>query len=156
MSERCQIRTCPDASTINYIAYFSSLAQRSRVRHRSRRATEVAGRQIDLQATPDGRFSALRTTKRFDSFKSRRGEIATRGAASMLREQSVVYHPEELSLLGHILDQAIESLPATMRTPYHRTEIAKSLLASAATGERDPIKLELAAGMIDLNVSTAA
>src|SRR2546430_3211530 len=33
--------------------------------------------------------------------------IATRGAASMLRERSVVYYPEELSLLGRILDQAI-------------------------------------------------
>src|SRR3982074_2207286 len=46
-------------------------------------------------------------------------KIATRGAASMLRERSVVYDPEELSLLGHILDQAIASLPAAMRTPYN-------------------------------------
>jgi hypothetical protein len=73
----------------------------------------------------------------------------------MLREQCVVYYPEELSLLGHVLDQALESLPANMRTPYSRTEIAKSLLACAATGERDPIKLELAATM-NLKVSTAA
>jgi hypothetical protein len=73
----------------------------------------------------------------------------------MLREQNVVYYPEELSLLGHILDQALESLPAAMRTPCNRTEIAKSLLACAATGERDPIELELAAA-IDLKVSTAA
>jgi hypothetical protein len=34
----------------------------------------------------------------------------------MLREQSIVYYPEELSLLGHILDQVLESLPAAMRT----------------------------------------
>jgi hypothetical protein len=73
----------------------------------------------------------------------------------MLREQSVVYYPEELSLLGHILDQALESLPAATRTPYNRTEIAKSLLACAATGERDPIELERAA-TTDLKVSTAA
>jgi hypothetical protein len=73
----------------------------------------------------------------------------------MLRDRSVVYDPEELSLLGHILDQAIESLPATMRTPYIRTEIARNILARAATGERDPIELELAA-RIDLKVSTAA
>jgi hypothetical protein len=73
----------------------------------------------------------------------------------MLRERSVVYYPEELSLLGHILDQAIESLPATMRTPYNRTEIARNILACAATGERDPIELGLAA-TIDPKVFTAA
>jgi hypothetical protein len=73
----------------------------------------------------------------------------------MLRERSVVYYPEELSLLGHILDQAIESLPTAMRTSYNRTEIARNILACAAAGERDPIELELAA-RVDLKVSTAA
>jgi hypothetical protein len=73
----------------------------------------------------------------------------------MLREQSVVYFPEELSLLGRVLDQAIESLPASMRTPCNRTEIARNILARAADGERDPIELGLAATM-DLKVSTAA
>jgi hypothetical protein len=73
----------------------------------------------------------------------------------MLREQSIVYYPEELSLLGHILDQVLESLPVAMQTPHNRTEIAKILLACVATGERDPIKLTLAA-TIDLKVSTAA
>ena len=73
----------------------------------------------------------------------------------MLREQSIVYDPEELSLLGHILDQVLESLPVALRTPNNRTEIAKSLLACVATGERDPIKLKRAAA-IDLKVSTAA
>jgi hypothetical protein len=73
----------------------------------------------------------------------------------MLREQSIVYYPEELALLGRILDQALESLPVAMRTPYNRTEIAKSLLACVATGERDPIKLTLAA-TIGLKVYTAA
>ena len=73
----------------------------------------------------------------------------------MLRERSIVYYPEELSLLGNILDQAIESLPAAMRTPYNRMEIARNILACAATGERNPIELELAA-TIDLKVSTAA
>ena len=61
----------------------------------------------------------------------------------MLREQSIVYYPEELSLLGHILDQVLESLPVAMRTPYNRTEIARNILACAATDERDPIELEL-------------
>ncbi len=73
----------------------------------------------------------------------------------MLREQCVVYYPEELSLLGHILDQALKSLPANMRTPHSRMEVAKSLLACASAGERNPIKLELAATM-NLKASTAA
>jgi hypothetical protein len=73
----------------------------------------------------------------------------------MLREQSIVYDPEELSLLGRILDQVLESLPVAMRTPNNRTEVARSLLACLATGERDEIKLKLAA-TIDLKVSTAA
>ena len=73
----------------------------------------------------------------------------------MLREQNVVYYPEELALLGHILDQVLESLPSAMRTPYNRVEIAKSLLACVATGERDPNKLKRAA-TLDLKVSTAA
>ncbi len=43
----------------------------------------------------------------------------------MLRDQNVVYYPEELSLLGHALDQAVASLPTVMRTPYNRAEIAR-------------------------------
>ena len=37
----------------------------------------------------------------------------------MLREQGGVYYPQELSLLGDILDQVLESLPAgmTCRSP---------------------------------------
>ena len=73
----------------------------------------------------------------------------------MLRDQSVVYYPEELSLLGDILDQVVESLPTAMRTPCKRVQIAKNLLACAATGERGRIELELAA-TIDLKGSTAA
>ena len=63
----------------------------------------------------------------------------------MLSCQSGVYYPEELSLLGEVLDQAVESLPPNMRTPYNRVEIARNILACAATGERDPVELELAA-----------
>src|SRR4029079_5791373 len=73
----------------------------------------------------------------------------------MLRDQSVVYFPEQLSLLGDILDQVVESLPTAMRTPYNRVQIAKNLLACAATGERDRIELDMA-NIIDLKGSTAA
>jgi hypothetical protein len=73
----------------------------------------------------------------------------------MLPDQSAVYCPEELSLLGQILDQAVQSLPLSMRTPQYRTAIAKNILACAATGERDPIELRLAA-LINLKVTVAA
>jgi hypothetical protein len=63
----------------------------------------------------------------------------------MLPDQSAVYYPEELSLLGQILDQAVQSLPPSMRTPQNRAAIAKDILACAATGERDPIEIGLAA-----------
>jgi hypothetical protein len=73
----------------------------------------------------------------------------------MLPDQSAVYYPEELSLLERILDQAVQSLPLSMRTPQNRAAIAKNILACAATGERDPIELRLAA-LIDLKVTVAA
>jgi hypothetical protein len=63
----------------------------------------------------------------------------------MLPDQSAVYYPEELSLLGQILDQAVQSLPP----------IAKNILACVATGERDQIELRLAA-LINLKVTAAA
>jgi hypothetical protein len=65
----------------------------------------------------------------------------------MLRERSFVLDPEDLSLLGDVFDQALASLPTTMRSRARRAEIARNILASAATGERDPIELELAATM---------
>jgi hypothetical protein len=71
----------------------------------------------------------------------------------MLREQGAVFDPEELSLLGDVFDQAMASLPATMRTRANRAVIAKRILACAAAGERDPIELELAATM---NLTVAA
>jgi hypothetical protein len=69
--------------------------------------------------------------------------------------QGAVYEPEELLLLGQVLDKAIQSLPASMRTPRNRTEIARAILACAAMGERDPAELELAA-LINLKVTVAA
>jgi hypothetical protein len=73
----------------------------------------------------------------------------------MLPDQGAVYCPEELSLLGEVLDQVVQSLPRSMATPHNRAAIAKNILACAATGERDPDELRLAA-MIDLKVTVAA
>ena len=70
----------------------------------------------------------------------------------MSSNRSGVYNPEELSLLGLVLNQAVESLPTAMRTPGNRAEIARNILACAATGERDPIELESAA-LINLKIT---
>lgn len=73
----------------------------------------------------------------------------------MLPDQSARYYPEELSLLGQIPDQAVQSLPPSMRTPQYRAAVAKNILACAATGERDPIELRLAA-LNNLKITAAA
>ena len=65
----------------------------------------------------------------------------------MLSDNSAVYDPEELALLGRILDQVVQSLPPNLRTPYNRAALAKNILACASTGERDPDKLRRAALM---------
>jgi hypothetical protein len=65
----------------------------------------------------------------------------------MSSNRSVVYSPEDLALLGRVLDQAVKSMPPTMRTLSNRMEIAKNILACADAGERDPVQLELAALM---------
>ena len=65
----------------------------------------------------------------------------------MFSDRSTVYYPEELSLLGTILDQAVQSLPPDLRTPFDRAALARNMLACAATGERDPDKLRRAALM---------
>jgi hypothetical protein len=53
----------------------------------------------------------------------------------MLREQTAVYDPEELSILSNILDRAVATLPPDMQTPANRMEIAKVILTRAASGE---------------------
>ena len=73
----------------------------------------------------------------------------------MLPDQCAVYYPEELSLLGEVLDQVVQLLPRSMLTPHIHAAIAKNILACAATGERDPNELRLAA-LIDLKVTVAA
>ena len=65
----------------------------------------------------------------------------------MLREQSIVYYPEDLALLGNVFDKVVASIPAVLRTPSNKTVIARSILVQAAAGECDPTKLEQAALM---------
>lgn len=65
----------------------------------------------------------------------------------MLSNEVAVYYPEDLSLLGKVLDQVMQSLPPNLRTPYNRTAIARNILACAVTGERDPDALRRSALM---------
>ncbi|MDA9476846.1 NolY [Bradyrhizobium sp. CCBAU 65884] len=43
-----------------------------------------------------------------------------------------VYYPEDLQVLGRLLDQAVAALPASLRTPANQMTIAKLILARAA------------------------
>jgi hypothetical protein len=74
---------------------------------------------------------------------------------SMFGDQNAVYYPEELALLGSVLDQVVQSLPVNLQTPYNRAALAQNIMACAATGERDPDELRRAALMVP-RVSAAA
>jgi hypothetical protein len=73
----------------------------------------------------------------------------------MFTDECAVYDPEELALLGAVLDQVVQSLPLNLRTPYNRTALAQNILACASTGERDPAELARAA-LMDSQVCAAA
>jgi len=73
----------------------------------------------------------------------------------MSSDESAVYYPEELSLLGEVLDHVVQSLPPNLRTPYNRTALARNILACASSGERDPDELRRAA-LMNSKVSVAA
>ena len=65
-----------------------------------------------------------------------------------------VYAPEELMLFRRVFERALASLPVAMRTDGCRSRVAQNLLACAATGERDPVELRIAA-LIDLQMAAA-
>ena len=73
----------------------------------------------------------------------------------MSSKEGAVYTPEELSLLGEVLDQVMQSLPSNLRTPYNRAAIAKNILMCAMSGERDPDVLGRAA-LVDSAITVAA
>jgi len=52
-------------------------------------------------------------------------------------------------LFRHIFDEALSDLPPQMRTPVTQARIAKQILDCAATGERDPMELRVAAALND-------
>jgi len=69
--------------------------------------------------------------------------------------ESVVYQPEELRLLGEVLDEVVQSLPPNLRTSANRVAIARNILACALTGERDRDALRRAALMDSTGVAAA-
>ena len=72
----------------------------------------------------------------------------------MFGNSAGIYAPEELLLFRRIFENAFGSLPAAMRTSENRSRIARSILECAATGERDPVELRIAA-LMELQVSAA-
>ncbi|WP_027577627.1 hypothetical protein [Bradyrhizobium sp. WSM1743] len=65
------------------------------------------------------------------------GDTRTGGRASDRRTTRLardlgVYYPEDLQVLGHLLDQAVAALPAVLRTPANRMKIAKLILSRSA------------------------
>ena len=56
-----------------------------------------------------------------------------------------VFQPELIELMKVVLDEATATLPEAKRTSTMKAEIASSILACAAKGERDPAALKTAA-----------
>ena len=73
----------------------------------------------------------------------------------MYEARGRVYAPEELMLFRRVFERALASLPEAMRTDEGRSRMAQNLLACAATGERDPVELRIAA-LADLQAAAAA
>jgi hypothetical protein len=117
-------------------------------------APEGPSRDFDHRATHGGHYSALTKTSRSTNVKRQRDDDK-KGATSMLCDEGAVYYPDELSLLGQVLDQVVQSLPPNLRTPDNRTAIAKNILLCASKGERDPNELRRAA-LTSSNVPAAA
>jgi hypothetical protein len=65
-----------------------------------------------------------------------------------------IYTREELMLFRRVFESAMASLPPKMRTDRNRSCMAYNLLACAATGERDPDELRVAA-LMDLQEAAA-
>jgi hypothetical protein len=59
--------------------------------------------------------------------------------------QRVAYSPEELASFRTVFNEAIDSFSPVMLATSNRLQVAQSILARVATGERDQSELRLAA-----------
>jgi hypothetical protein len=62
------------------------------------------------------------------------------------------FQPDEIKLMRSALDEAIIILPKIERTSAMKVKLASRILAAAATGERDPNKLRIAALLEEMDV----
>ncbi|UWU75665.1 NolY [Bradyrhizobium huanghuaihaiense] len=60
------------------------------------------------------------------------GRASDRRTTRLSRDRGV-YYPEDLQVLGRLLDQAVAALPAELRTPANQLKIAKLILSRSAT-----------------------
>ncbi len=80
--------------------------------------------------------------------------IVMRWRCVVYERRGRVYAPEELMLFRRVFERALGSLPEPLRTAGNRSRMAQNLLACAATGERDPFELRIAA-LADLQPAAA-
>jgi hypothetical protein len=62
------------------------------------------------------------------------------------------FQPDELKLMGSVLDEAAIILPEAERTSAMKAKLATRILSAAAKGERDPNKLRNAALLEEVDV----
>ncbi|MGL3104330.1 hypothetical protein [Bradyrhizobium sp. BR 1432] len=79
------------------------------------------------------------------------GSAFNAGEANRLeQEHGKLYEPEQLSTLGRLFDGAVLALPASMRTPSNRIEIAKLILERASIDHVEPrLLIKLITALVD-------
>jgi hypothetical protein len=72
------------------------------------------------------------------------GTNVNRGIISMFwaaATKQAAYDQETVSMLSSVLERAVAALPDPQRTEERKARLASGILAAAARGERDPIRL---------------
>jgi hypothetical protein len=59
--------------------------------------------------------------------------------------KGAVFQPELIDLMKSVLEDAIVALPESKRTSATKAEMASTILACAANGERNPVALRMCA-----------
>ena len=70
-----------------------------------------------------------------------------------MNPKGAVFQPELIELMKSVLDDATATLPESKRTSVIKAEIATSILAWAAKGERNPEVLKMRALLTVVDVS---
>ncbi|MBH5372233.1 NolY [Bradyrhizobium glycinis] len=83
-----------------------------------------------LNALTDQMIAAELELGQLGDTRTRRHAVGRR--VGRLSQDLGVYYPEDLQVLGRLLDQAVAALPIALRTPANKITIAKLILARAA------------------------